>query len=281
VVAAGQLATARGTASDGLVVWANDAPITVNTATPAPGSGSRYDLIWARARNANDGFGDANSDPEINFTVGTASATPSVPATPSGALVLATALVGTSIANASLATITMIAPYKTARGSKVVVRNATERNALSAYNGLEVFRLDTGITERYFSGVWGTTRAWSATARSGTSDNFSAATRTSLQSLTFTGPPGTYQLVSRMSISSSVGAADAGLLWLTAAGTDIVASARADVNSAQRELFTTIAPFVSSAGGSITVAHSYEMINHIGTVWNGPSTSLDVFWLGA
>jgi hypothetical protein len=283
VVAAGAVATARGTASDGLVPLVNDAPVTVNTATPAPGSGSRYDLIWVRSRNANDGFGDANSDPEINFTVGAASSTPSVPATPSGALVLATALVGTSIANASLATITMVAPYKVARGCAIPVRSQAERDALFAFKSLEVKRLDFGgVIQRYDGTQWGMVRSWAATARAGSSDNFSANTRTSLQSLTFTGPPGTYQVVSRLCISSSVGSgAWPGFLWVTAAGVDIVDTARADTNSLQRGSFTTIESFTSAAGGSITVAHAYQLSGAIGTVWNGPSTRLSVSYLGS
>jgi hypothetical protein len=125
------------------------------------------------------------------------------------------------------------------------------------------------------------TRAWKATPRSGTSDNFSAGARTSRQSLTFSGPPGWYQIVSRMSISSSLAAADAGFAWINAGGTDLMASAHADVNSAQRELFAFTEWFHTTAGGSLTVHHDYELINHIGTVWNGDSTSLQVFWLGA
>ena len=58
-------------------------------------------MIYALARNANDGFGDANSDPIISFVVGTASSTPTVPPAPAGALVLAQALVGTNDANAA------------------------------------------------------------------------------------------------------------------------------------------------------------------------------------
>lgn len=162
VAAAGYVSTARGAtggaagvsggtggASDGLVVWANDAPVTTDSGSAAPSSGTRWDLIWCRHKNSGDGFGDANSDPEFGVVVGTAGATPSKPyaSVPAGALVLAEASVGTSIANASLAVITMVAPYKVARGCAVPVRNVTERNALSKYDGLQCYRLDTNLLQ--------------------------------------------------------------------------------------------------------------------------------------
>lgn len=107
VVAAGSVATQRGAlATDGLYLWGNDGAVTVDSGAPAPAAGSRYDVIYALHRNANDGFGDANSDPIIGVVVGTAGSTPTVPAVPPGALAFATARVGTNIANASLATIT-------------------------------------------------------------------------------------------------------------------------------------------------------------------------------
>ncbi|HET8589303.1 MAG TPA: hypothetical protein VFM01_06680 [Nakamurella sp.] len=112
-VAAGSFATARGVqATDGLYVVPNDGPATVDSGSPAPGSGTRWDLIWVRCLNAFDGgFGDANSDPVFGVTVGTAGSSPSKPysSVPAGALVLAESNVGTSIASASLATISMVA----------------------------------------------------------------------------------------------------------------------------------------------------------------------------
>lgn len=114
-IAAGVFVTQRGTlAADGLYIVPNDGAVTVDSGSPAPGSGTRWDLIWVRQLNAygSDGFGDANSDPVFGVTVGTAGSTPTKPyaSVPAGALVLAESNVGTSIANASLATITLVAP---------------------------------------------------------------------------------------------------------------------------------------------------------------------------
>jgi hypothetical protein len=289
-VAAGYVATARNAAADGLQVWANDATVLVDSGAPAPGSGSRWDLIYVVGRDAN--LSDASSVPLIGVLVGVAGGSPTKPysagsgaggtSLPAGALVLAEASVGTSIANASLATITMVAPYKVAKGAEIPVRSAAERDALTAFTGLSVKRLDFGgVVQRYNGTSWATARDWHATARAGSSDNFSANTRTQLQSLTFTAVPGTYQVVSRMCISSSVGSgAWPGFLWVTAGGTDIVDTARADTNSLQRSVFTTIESFTTTAGGSITVAHAYQMAGAIGTVWNGTSTDLSVYLLG-
>lgn len=151
VVPASVFATTRGVlATDGTYLWANDGNITVDTLTPAPSSGTRYDLIWARALNANDGFGDANSTPVLGFTVGTASGSPVKPyaSVPAGAYVLAESLVGTSIANASLATLTQVATSVVARGGLLPVADATARNAVAGtYDGFGVYRRDTDNIE--------------------------------------------------------------------------------------------------------------------------------------
>lgn len=104
LVPAETFVTQRGTlAADGLYLWDNDGVYTADSGAPAPASGSRYDVIYALHRNANDGFGDANSDPVIDVVRGTASSTPSVPAVPAGALALAQALVPAGAANAAAA----------------------------------------------------------------------------------------------------------------------------------------------------------------------------------
>lgn len=120
-IAAGVFVTARGTAaSDGLYQFANDGTILVDSGSPSPTSGTRWDLVWVRALNAYDGgFGDANSKPVPGVTVGTAGSSPTKPyaSVPAGALVLAEVNVGTNIANASLATISMVAASTTVAGT--------------------------------------------------------------------------------------------------------------------------------------------------------------------
>jgi hypothetical protein len=113
-LAVGQFVTARGSAAtDGLYVFVNDGTITVDSAAPAPVSGTRWDLIWVRHKNAIDGFADDASDPILGVTVGTSGSSPTKPygSVPAGALVLAEAQVHAGDANATSATITQVATY--------------------------------------------------------------------------------------------------------------------------------------------------------------------------
>ena len=114
--------------------------------TTAPGSGSRYDLIWIRQPDAEQG--DANSIAVLGVTQGTASGSPTKPyaSVPAGALVLAEALMpaGTTRTDTGV-TITKVAPYTAAAGAPVPVRNATERAALTQFDGLVARQLDTNL----------------------------------------------------------------------------------------------------------------------------------------
>lgn len=153
-IAAGVAVTQRGTlAADGLYVVPNDGPVTVDSGAPAPASGTRWDLIWVRCLNAFDGgFGDANSDPIFDVTVGTAGSTPTKPyaSVPQGALVLAEANVGTNIANASLATISMVAEAVTIGGDTGWV-NVPLASGYTTSGGLTPqYRVKNGIV--YFRG---------------------------------------------------------------------------------------------------------------------------------
>lgn len=148
-VAAGVLATSRnfaagvaGSTADGLYLWANDGSVTVTSATPAPGSGTRYDLIYALHPNAftSDGFGDATSNPTFAVQVGTAGSTPVKPyaSLPAGAMVLAESHVGTSIANASLATIVTVVP-NTASAGGVLPCTSSATYPASPYEGMAIY----------------------------------------------------------------------------------------------------------------------------------------------
>lgn len=156
-VAAGQAVADRGSTALGSYLGSNDAAATVTT-TAAPGTAgqSRYDVIWIRFPDAEQG--DANSAAVLGVTQGTASASPTVPAIPTGALALAQALVPNGATRTdTLVTITQVAPWTVARGAAVPVRSSTERGALSTYSGLTAYRIDTGRTEQWTpSGAWAT-----------------------------------------------------------------------------------------------------------------------------
>lgn len=164
-VAAGSFVTARGVvATDGVYVVPNDGPVTVDSGAPSPTSGTRWDLIWVRCLNAFDGgFGDANSDPVFGVTVGTAGATPTKPysSVPAGALVLAESNVGTNIASASLATISMVAASSApgflpaaarVTNSSTTVTVGTTALAVTSYSSGALWTPTGGIT--YSGGIF-------------------------------------------------------------------------------------------------------------------------------
>ncbi len=155
-VAAGQFVVQRSAATLGPYLGANDGATTVATgAAPGTVGQSRWDLIWYRQPDAEQG--DANSVAVFGVTQGTASGSPSKPygSVPDGALVLAEALVPQGVTQTSSGvTITQVAPWTVAAGATVPVRSQAERDAMTAYAGLAVYRIDTGRTEQYDGSTW-------------------------------------------------------------------------------------------------------------------------------
>jgi hypothetical protein len=143
-VAGGVAVVTRG-ASVGPYVGANDGATTVPT-TAAPGSGSRYDLIYIKLPDVEQG--DADSNAVFGVVQGTAGGSPTIPtgSLPTGAVAIATALVpsGTTQTDTGV-TINKIIRYTAARGAPIVVRNQAERDELTQYAGLVAHRLDTGL----------------------------------------------------------------------------------------------------------------------------------------
>lgn len=127
---------------------------TTNTpTTAAPGSGSRWDLIWVKQNDTEKG--DANNLAIVGVTQGAASATPTKPygSVPAGALVLAEAEVGALITATTSASITQVWRHTVARGAPIPVRNQAEQNELTPGNGTRIRRLDLK-----FDAVWNGTR---------------------------------------------------------------------------------------------------------------------------
>lgn len=127
-VAAFTAALTRG-ASSGAVLLANDGVVNVVT-TAAPGSNSRYDVVYVWQREYSlDG---TDSNPVIGVVQGTAAASPSVPSLSAfpGAIELARILVPAGVtATNSGTTITQTAPFTAASGAPVHFRSTTERDA--------------------------------------------------------------------------------------------------------------------------------------------------------
>lgn len=142
--------TSRG-ATAGAVLLSNDAVFNVVT-TAAPGSNSRYDVVYIWPREFSiDG---TDSNPVIGVVQGTAAASPTVPSLAAfpGAISLAQILVPAGVtATNSGTTITQTAPFTALADGTVVFRNFTELSAWSSViQGQPARDLATGVTWRWF-----------------------------------------------------------------------------------------------------------------------------------
>jgi hypothetical protein len=151
-IAAHHWVTTRGTA-DGIYLGAKEAAGTVNIAA-APGANSRIDVVYVRQTDASSTISpDAATAEEYGVVTGTAAASPTKPPLTSvpGAVELATVTVavGATATNGANVTINNTALQVSARGARVWVHNQAERDALTAFPGLEVYRIDTGAVETY------------------------------------------------------------------------------------------------------------------------------------
>lgn len=150
--------TSRG-AANGPYRGALEAATTVSTALP-PASNSRIDVIWVKQGDSAAGVPspDASTAPVYGVTSGTAAASPTKPAIPVGAVEIATATVpstATGGTSGSGVVITQTAQFTVARGADIPVRSQAERDALTAYDGLSVKRLDKGgAVEHRANGTW-------------------------------------------------------------------------------------------------------------------------------
>jgi len=156
-VAAFTAVCSRG-ASAGATYMANDGTYNVAT-TAAPGSNSRYDVVYVWPREYSlDG---TDSNPVIGVVQGTAAASPTVPSLAAypGAIELARILVPAGVtATNSGTTITQTAPFTSVDGGKVPFRTTTEMNVwTTALTNQRAVDLATGINYRWNGSAW---KAW-------------------------------------------------------------------------------------------------------------------------
>lgn len=152
-VSSGHLVSSRSD-SDGAMLFGNDGTTLTAAVAAAPGSGSRYDLIYLRHLDPDQGEGDPSA--VIGVVSGTASGTPVKPAVPAGAVTIAEALVAagaTSTQHANV-TITQVLGKTVARGGLLPVPNLAARNALTQYDGLHVKQEDTGVVQVSDGAAW-------------------------------------------------------------------------------------------------------------------------------
>lgn len=138
---------------------------TTNVVTDAaPGTGSRWDLVYVKQNDPDKG--DATNTAVLGVHKGTAAASPTKPygTLPAGAYVLAEVLVNAGAANAAAAgvTITQTWRYTALRGAPIPVRNTTERAEITPGSlavGVTVRRLDVSLptmdaVERWNGTAW-------------------------------------------------------------------------------------------------------------------------------
>lgn len=131
----------------------------------APGSNSRIDVVYVMQEDATAGITspDAQTRGIVSRAQGTAAATPTPPSIPVGAVEVGQVRVyaGATTTNGGLVTISTTARWTALFGSPVPVRDQTERDALTGYEGLRVYRLDKARTEVFTGGAW-TGGSWKA-----------------------------------------------------------------------------------------------------------------------
>jgi len=138
-------------ATQGPIMLANDAALLVPT-TAAPGSNSRIDIVWVRQHLvAADGGADTDVIAEFGCTQGAVAAVPVAPAIPTGAVELARATVGVGVTQTSALTISQTHNWTAAAGAPIPVRDDTDRNALTVFDGLLVNHLTDRLIQRYNS----------------------------------------------------------------------------------------------------------------------------------
>lgn len=142
-------------ATAGAVLLTNDGTYNVAT-TAAPGSNSRYDVVYLWQREYSlDG---TDSNPVIGVVQGTAAASPTVPSLAAypGAIELARILVPSGVtATNSGTTITQTAPFTTADGGILPFRSTTEMNLFTPFGATQkAVDISTGFEYRWVSSAW-------------------------------------------------------------------------------------------------------------------------------
>lgn len=153
-------------AANGPTLSANDGVVNVAT-TAAPGSNSRIDVVWVRQNllAADGGSGTVNTL-EFGVVQGTAAASPSVPATPSGALSLAQVTVAAGVTATTSAVFTRSHRWTVANGAPIPM-TTTERGLVTPYAGMSIYNLTTLATETHNGTEWSDTGWVNITLASG------------------------------------------------------------------------------------------------------------------
>lgn len=158
------LTTAQGPYS---VVNPNDATLAL---TAAHATLPRKDITILRVYD-NDEDSSGQRQGIVEYIAGSAAGSPSEPAVPAGAIKLATIDVPASGGGSPSVTINFA--FTVAAGGVLPVRNATERTALTPFDGFAIYRQDRDWVEIYDGAAW---RVQGTAVCSSTADRDSAIT---------------------------------------------------------------------------------------------------------
>jgi len=139
----------------GVYMVCNDADVTLTIAT-AHASLNRIDIVCVKVED--QAYSGSVNAASLVVVTGTPAGSPVAPAAPNNSLILAQVSVvanDTSITNGE---ITDRRAFLAATGGLVSVATSTERDALSAYESLAVYRRDKDTIETYDGAAWRT--AW-------------------------------------------------------------------------------------------------------------------------
>ena len=142
--------------AEGVYVGRSTGTVPVDVAA-APASNSRIDTVYVMERDhLSNTSPDSITQGEIGVITGTASATPTAPAAPAGAVVIGTVQVAAGVTATTNAgcTITTTCPWTSGAGTPIPVRNSTEQGALTAFDGLRAYRLDLHSEKVYNGTSW-------------------------------------------------------------------------------------------------------------------------------
>jgi hypothetical protein len=142
--------------AEGVYVGRSPSVVTVDVAA-APASNSRIDVVYAMQRDKNSTTSpDGVSQGEIGVITGAAAVSPTKPAIPAGAVEVGTLTVAAGATKTTdvQVTIATTCQWTVGAGSPIPVRNLTEQNALSAYDGLCAYRLDLHGEKQHNGTSW-------------------------------------------------------------------------------------------------------------------------------
>lgn len=130
----------------------DDADLT-GTITAADATNPRVDILYVQLSDPAESDGTAAPSVAVGYLAGTPASSPSAPATPDRSMLLAQIAVPKS--SGGNPTVTQAYPFAVPFGAPIPVRSSTERDALTAYTGLQVMRIDLdGVLDQYNGTVW-------------------------------------------------------------------------------------------------------------------------------